>query len=206
MQQQLFQKSNRFLLSAFLAMTAMAIFSSCGNYGKSTRKLAQEDGSYNLHGTEAFTSDGKYMSVENRMGKYDCPFEANVSPSYNYDVNGSRHYKVCTPLADKSVFKVLLHGRPSYGDNVCVFPIQESNPADVRGRIDPSTKKAVVRCFSTAKYHRTPDEGVELSFDGVIFNAALIVDGVDVAAMDYCLRNGLLKNPECPRYSYGKFR
>jgi hypothetical protein len=171
----------------------------CGNYVGGNRGIRVSTSGVNYGTTADLTAlSGGGTST---YGTYTCPNSPNVLPS-NTDNLGSNagKYTVCTD--SQSTANIMLHGNTNGSSTICVFPLQYIDSTHTYFKPDTSTGLPLSTCSSVTS--ATSSNGVTMGFAGMSFNAVIIVDDTDQAAMQLCLANA--SPGGCPNYSYGKFR
>ena len=129
---------------------------------------------------------------------YNCPTSPNVVPDYDYLFDGSGQYRVCKKKDSDS--DILIHGRTSLSNSICIFPAHFVDVTTVYTRPDPMAPALPwFKCFQIA------EAGIFASFPNTSFNAVFIVERGAEYQMRDCLKNGG-NYYTCPSYSFGKFR
>jgi hypothetical protein len=147
---------------------------------------------------QPFTPDGLNESDQNAL-TYNCPSQANVVPDYDWDFNGTGYYTVCP--SKNNLSDILVHGNAPIQGPICVFPAQIASNGQVFAKPDVNKNDGSpwVQCLSPG------NDGVHMSFTGISWNAAFIVDAADVQQMSLCIQGGIYMY--CPKhYSFGSFR
>lgn len=180
--------------SLFILFVAMAV-AGCGNTYRPNVIRAKEISALTA---QAYTANGLNESDRN-VQTFTCPSQANVVPDYDWEFNGTGFYTVCPSKLNLS--DILVHGNSHLGGAVCVFPVQIASNGAVFAKpdVNKADGSAWVQCA-------TPDvDGIHLSFPGISWNAAFIVDAVDVKQMNLCIQGGIYSC--CPKhYAFGSFR
>jgi hypothetical protein len=138
--------------------------------------------------------------------EFSCPSSPNVVPDYDYDLDGSGYYNVCYHRTSQADIKFT--GRTASSNVVCVFPAEYVNATNifVKPDVDAGTNAPWYQCRElTGSPDGATSSGVRMSFPGIRWNAAFIVEGTQAALeMQRCLAQN--NYYACPRYSFGIFR
>ena len=186
------------LVTAFLVMGAAG----CGNNLQPTVQTALAEtyeptdplqNGYN-NGVDPITGD-----TQTNVTNYACPTSKNVTPDYDWQMNGTGYYTVCPARANTA--GILVHGTPVDKSAImCIFPAAASDPSTITVPRDSSTGLPVFQCVQASS------SGSYATFASTIsYNAVFIVDEEDVTSMQSCL--SLADYYLCPKnYSFGLFR
>jgi hypothetical protein len=153
--------------------------------------------STNFAVTTSGTSSSNSMT---NSSNYSCPGLSNVIPQLNVSTDGTGNYIVCPSKTTGDDTDILVHGKTSNSQSICVFPMQQGQSSMPSPILDSTGAPVYVCALATSG-------GAFLSFaqsqvpNG--FNAVAIVEGGYQYSMSQCILNGLFY---CPNYSYGKFR
>jgi hypothetical protein len=137
------------------------------------------------------------FSTTTTVGDFICPKAFNTAPDYDYDLDGSKFYRICKHKS--SANDVLVWGKTSKDKQVCVFPVEYVDRDHLYAKPDTSTGLPLVTCADNNEV-----SGLAMRFPGITFNALFIVEGADKAQMQSCLKQSNFYL--CPHYTYGKFR
>lgn len=185
-----------------LAVIVTAAFSGCGNNLQAQVTTASAE-SYSPpdplqagfnNGIDPITGD-----TEANVTNYACPVSANVTPNYDWQLNGTGYYTVCPARANST--DILIHGQPvDLGSILCIFPANAADPNDVSVARDATTGLPLFQCVQITS------TGAYASFaSSVTYNSTFIVDMEDVYSMQTCLAQA--NSYMCPKnYSFGLFR
>lgn len=171
-----------------LLIAGAVTLSGCGNNFMPERTAPR--GSYETHSAAS-------TGTTDPDADYICPpeYEPNVKPDYDWDLDGTGYYRVCTNREAPANLKI--HGRTSTSDVICVFPAKALGGSvkvwrDARG----AAFSQCAQVSSAGAYVSLP---VEMDP-----NAFFIVEGPDDAKMHLCLELGNITL--CPHFSFGKLR
>jgi hypothetical protein len=182
---------SRTFFTIFLVFAATG----CGNTFKHNQLKADQIKALTA---QAFTPDGLNESERNAL-TFNCPAQPNVVPDYDREFNGTSFYTLCPSRNNLS--DVLIHGNSRLGGAVCVFPAQIASNGQVFAKPDVNKGDGSpwVQCVGADV------DGIHLTFPGIAWNAAFIVDAADLTQMSLCIQGGIYSY--CPsHYSFGSFR
>lgn len=200
--------SSRLMAIALIAFAALS--SACGpmsngHYVSTTSSTSQTSalGLGSVLPPASTTSGGGLVS--GTVGRYQCAGTQNVTPRNYLDYN-SGQFQICpNPQSQSDVLVVGNEGT----DQVCVFPAQVLNSGSgtqaIAWKPDPNAGGAP---WYICEAPPPANSGLVFTFQGVSWNAAYVVSGRNVQAMQGCLIFGAGSQfcAQFPQYSYGTFR
>lgn len=176
-----------------VAALLAALLSGCANFLTGPDKIGSKD--VGNAGAEVLS----YDPVD-----YNCPYSPNVVPDYDWMLDGSGHFEVCSHKENQT--DLLVHGQTHYSDEICLFPAEVVNSTgQIFLKLDLATNGLLYKCI------QADEGGVAARFDFTNFNALFIVEKPYLNQMLSCLSGPA--GPSyfaCPNnpgyYSYGRFR
>jgi hypothetical protein len=177
--------------SALFAATALGLCLASSACGVTPQQYASKD-SYN----RGYSADMSGLTDPSEQGSFSCPVSANVTPHYDWNLDGTDFFTVCT--SKDSAYDLIIHGKTHDSSTVCVYPLQYYSSSQIVWKAD-AQGFPMVKCQEISG----AGNGIAVTFDKTNFNALIIVEGPDSDQMRLCLTNN---NVPCPHYSYGKFR
>src|SRR6185503_18236575 len=155
---------SRSLLLIFVAFAVSACANTYHPYTMKAKEVAALS-------TQPFTPDGLNESDRNAQ-TFNCPSASNVNPDYDWEFNGTGFFTVCPSRLNPA--DILVHGSTRTGGSgtVCVFPAQIAANGQVFAKPDVNKNDGSpwVQCLAPEV------DGVHMSFPGISWNAAFIVD------------------------------
>lgn len=134
---------------------------------------------------------------------YSCSDNYNITPNNSSYSDRTGYYSVCTALGVANYWNILVHGKTSTSDTICVFPAQEGTDGDFAWIRDPARNEPTSLCApatASGAYFSFPT----LSRAKIGFNSVMIVEAPDLESMKRCLVQHF--NTQCPNFSSGRFR
>jgi hypothetical protein len=187
-------KPLRTAITTALLAAALAMASSCVNL---------HDGKVAVP-MEVYGSQPLFGGVEDP--EFSCPDSANVVPDYDYELDGSGYYRVCHHRTNPADVKFT--GRTAATNVVCMFPAQYLDGQHIYAKpdVDGGTNAPWYKCQEIqTDASGTTSTGIRMTFPGISWNAAFIVEGYAAATeMQRCLAQN--NYYACPHYSFGIFR
>jgi hypothetical protein len=181
------QPQRKYLLS--FALVALAALSACGPLSRPYNPQAPAS-STRIKATPYVADDGT------DAGAYTCTATQAIKPDFDWDLDGTSFYKVCTLKTD--ALSIAVKGQAPKSDTVCAFPAQYDDQAHVYARMVGSTGVPMVQCASISS------GSAAFRFTGITYNALFVVESPDKTKMSNCLATS--NSYLCPHYSFGKFR
>jgi hypothetical protein len=140
-----------------------------------------------------------YSSINKFADNYSCPSSPNVVPNMNQTVDGSNNFKVCTSKIAGDFSNLLITGKFSPSNSLCVIPLQLLDPAHFTPKFDVQGNPIYACAAPTA-------EGVFISSpmaNSANFNAIIVVESPELNNLVRCIKNNYTN---CPNYSFGEIR
>ena len=119
-------------------------------------------------------------SLNDADPNYSCPLEPNVTPDYDWAMDGSGYYAVCSHRTQTS--SILIHGTTLYSSIICVFPVEMTDTGQAFFKPNGATGGAIHECLQVSD-----EEGAKVQFDNIQFNAVFIVEKPFSQQMETCL-------------------
>jgi hypothetical protein len=130
---------------------------------------------------------------------YDCPEQNNVHPDWDWMLDGTGHFRVCTQRGSQAGLKV--HGMTRWSTQICVIPALSIGQSL---NIFMNSSGVVHSCGF-------PDSnGYRPSFSGINYNSVFVVEQQFIQQMQYCLASA--NYGSCPSqngsayFSFGAIR
>ncbi|MEO7161888.1 MAG: hypothetical protein ABI041_03105 [Bdellovibrionia bacterium] len=140
------------------------------------------------------------FSPSNKIAaSFSCPGVPNVVPNLDETVDGSDYFTVCTSKTIGNFSDLLITGRFSSNNSLCVVPVQMLDPTHFMPKLD-AQKNPVYTCSAPTA------DGVLVSnpsANSASFNSIIIVESPELNNLVRCIQNNFTN---CPNYSFGKFR
>ncbi len=172
----------------------VAALSACGNIGSDHSSRFASSSSKK---STVSVDTQAILSTTETVGEFTCPKTPNTAPDYDYDLDGSKFYRICKHKT--LVSDILLWGKSGAEKQICIFPVEYVDRDHMYAKPDTSTGQPLVSCVDNNEA-----AGQVLRFPSITYNALFVVEGSDKLQMQSCLKqmNFFL----CPHYTYGKFR
>ena len=137
-----------------------------------------------------------YLSGAN----FSCPGLPNVIPNMEQAIDGSDYFTVCTSKAIGNFSDLMITGKFSAANSLCVVPVQMLDINHFKAKLD-TQGNPVYTCSA-----RNADGAVLISnpmANSPSFNAIVIVESPHLNNLISCIQNNLAN---CPNFSFGKIR
>lgn len=179
-------KIGKLLITFFLFLLA-----GCGNFLES-RPAVKAPVSYQ--------SEANIVSDNTTADGFTCPTTDNVTPDYDWLVDGSGYFTVCTHAEKTS--SVQVHGKTySKNQTICLIPANDSEKG-LFPVVEQKTGNIVTKCI------KTNEDGALVDFTAIDFNFLFIVDAHDLNQTLNCLKTATYS--KCPAqnayFSFGKIK
>ncbi len=181
-------RNAKFLTLIAASIASATVFTGC--IGNDARTSSQRQ-SQLRHITEAGGGSGGGLQNEFR-----CSGVANVLPHYDYRLNGTMEFEACAHQGVNSKVLILAEALPDR--EICVLPAQYLS--DERVMVKPGADLLPIYQCGTPR-----EIGLMLDFPAVNYNAVIVVERADLAAIRSCMGSGYAAG--CPQHwSWGRFR
>jgi hypothetical protein len=157
-----------FITSA--ALLAALIGAGCANHPGARRGVVTTSS-----GSEGLTGGGSGSGGGGTI-TYDCPEENNVHPDWDWMLDGTGHFRVCTQRGSQAGLKV--HGMTRWTNQICVIPAISIG----------QTLNIFMNSSGVLHTCGIPDSnGYRPSFPGINYNSVFIVEQQFITQMQLCL-------------------
>ena len=136
-------------------------------------------------------------SANKIAANFTCPGTPNALPNLDETVTGNDYFSVCTSKTAGNFSDLLITGKSSASNSLCVVPVQMQSTTQFAPKLDAKGYPIYSCSAPTA-------DGVPVSLPSAnSFNAVIIVEAPYLNSLLTCLEENFA---DCPNYSFGKIR